>query len=101
MELVNGVEVWVCYACMSEMANGETPEGEFENRTRYVGENEVVYPGGAHDLEFCAKLKDGVYDLDAECDCETIGFSSKPCDTCENFLAGERFAATLFEVVAP
>jgi len=35
-------------------------------------------------------------DDDAQCDCETIDFSSRACEACECTLAGERHAFTLF-----
>ena len=78
----------VCYDCLHEIANDETPDGADPERKPRAGTEEwEVTLGGEHG-EYCELETRG------ECDCEDLGFSWCPCDLCTSRLGGDRYAAT-------
>jgi hypothetical protein len=49
-----------------------------------------------HD-EYCEVRRTGRHDYEGlDCDCESIPFATSRCDGCGSYLAGERFAMTLW-----
>ena len=88
-------EIAVCFDCLSELANGETPGAADPTRAvAYVvwaGDCEVTL-GGKH-ADDCPNHPDwqGV-----ECDCENLGFTWEPCQLCTSDLAGDKYLATIW-----
>lgn len=86
--------IWVCENCMYANAYGETlyPEDPAP-LTKLIGAD--VSPGIMEDQhsEYCELNQ--LAGLD--CDCAHDHFSSKECEGCEQTLAGERHALTLWD----
>lgn len=89
-------QVWVCQDCMLIHANGECTHDESQPEPWALwdlSEAEIAM-GGEHSVN-CDRSDS--YD----CDCETIGFSTSQCAGCGSYLAGERYAFTVFEKDQP
>lgn len=86
-------EIAVCYDCLYELANGETPPDTDPTRTTRPGlEDCEVTQGGSH-ADDCPNHPDwqGV-----ECGCENLGFTGSPCQLCTSDLAGDKYLATIW-----
>lgn len=86
-------EIAVCFDCLYELANGETPPDADPTRTTRPGlEDCEVTQGGSH-ADDCPNHPDwqGV-----ECDCENLGFTWSPCQLCTSDLAGDKYLATMW-----
>lgn len=92
------VTVWICQDCMMLLANGETPPEMSEEETAAwldsLSDEEMMPGFGAdeHD-EDCPNHGDWI---GADCSCETVEFSWRPCDSCRSGLGGSRYAATVW-----
>lgn len=92
--------LWVCQDCYVTDANG-TPSDDPD----YTPDREPLslIPEGVsvtsgmlfeHHAEDCPNRIEDEYV--ADCDCETISFSSRVCDGCGSTLAGSRYALTMW-----
>ena len=80
----NNQEIAVCYDCLQELANGETPPDADSTRTPRPGlEGCEVTLGGKH-ADHCPNHPSwqGV-----ECDCESLGFTWSGCQLCTSDLS--------------
>lgn len=79
-------EIAVCFDCLYELANGETPDGADPTRTTRPGlEDCEVTQGGSH-----------ADDCPNHPDCENLGFTGSPCQLCTSNLGGDKYLATLW-----
>ena len=86
-------EIAVCFDCLHELANGETPPDTEPDRTTRPGlEDCEVTLGGSH-ADDCPNYLDW---QGFECDCENLGFRWAPCQLCTSDLAGDRYLATMW-----
>jgi hypothetical protein len=115
MNADTSIAMWVCTDCMMLFANGENPPEATEEETAAwhaaidasIPDGYRVACGGTHEVG-CANVEwddDGNYVSwigSSDCQCETIDFTWRSCDTCHNSLpgggAGHRHAITLMEV---
>ena len=80
-------EIAVCFDCLHELANGETPINADPTRTTRPGlEDCEVTLGGSH-ADGCP----GEW-----CECGSLGFTGASCQLCTSDLAGDRYLATLW-----
>lgn len=94
---------WCCVDCLFLLANGDTPTEMSEAETlTWLADIELRNAG--HDITLGMLTEDHndtcprkLGDRDAECDCETITFSTSPCDVCGSNLHGERHAVAFFK----
>ena len=81
----------ICYDCLSELANGETPDGADPTRKDREGWEGMEITLGTLHHEGCANDPEWI---GAECDCEDLGFTRYGCELCTSDYAGDKFAAT-------
>lgn len=85
--------IWVCQDCLIAHANGEIADDvEHAPLTKLEGLEVTLGITENEHNDWCELL-----DLvSLECGCEHIEFSPADCDGCEQTLAGERHALTLW-----
>lgn len=90
-------DIWVCQCCALSHANGECCADD-----SHGGDEREPWSEIGPDVEVTAGLLDeqhecGVTFADRdECECERREFSWSRCDGCGSFLAGHRYAHTLW-----
>jgi hypothetical protein len=95
----NPVADWVCCDCLHLAANGElpenatTPDGELTDRGRELTASLANLIGSHLGADHSSCGHDRDHDTDIYC--ETDEFSSRPCDSCGERLAGSRHAMIL------
>lgn len=87
------VPLWVCRCCVLAAANGECCDSDEHGGDSMVPLSSIkatdsAMLGGEHNPERCY--------LDGGCDCVFHEFETSQCPGCGSFLAGSRYAMTLF-----
>jgi len=94
--------IWVCFNCANLVANAEYPN-DFEMGIDSVPLSAIDFANGdeitlgmmwSEHIDGCdaeSNFRNGI-----ECDCETVSFSTHPCDACNDPYADARLAATLW-----
>ena len=91
--MVNTQEIAVCFDCLHELANGETPPDADPTRVTRPGlEACEVTLGGEH-ADDCPNYPDWTGEW---CECESLGFTWSGCQLCTSDLAGDKYLATLW-----
>lgn len=90
--------IWVCQCCMLCHANGECcADDEHGGDSREpLSEIQPGYSVTAGLLEEEHNENCTPADRDEGCDCDRIEFSTSRCEGCGSFLAGQRYALTLW-----
>lgn len=88
--------LWVCVDCIMLAANGEVsdPPPACPPMDLLAGHDVTIGLSMADHAEDCPNYPEWI---GAECDCETVAFSTMPCEGCGSRLAGERHAMTVWE----
>lgn len=85
---------WVCVDCYVLHVNGETsPDVNPETLWSTLEDGQTVTAGIFNEAHSCGR--EHGEDID-ECDCDHDDFSSVPCDGCDSYLAGARYACTVW-----
>ena len=97
------VTLWACQDCLmvaagySEDELGSVPEFAPLTRLPENGMGDLVIGLTADEhSDDCPAFQGGDFIGDVECDCETLSFSWRHCDSCDSHLGGSRHALTYF-----
>lgn len=89
-------DLWICFDCVQLSSNGEVGDSaeyaEAHNERMQAALEELIGPGTAAVVTApCRHAADG----EDSCGCDEIPFSTRPCPTCGDPLAGHRFRAVV------
>lgn len=92
----NTVTIWVCSDCNNVHHYGDNDgvPASIDPWSKDLADGEYTVTAGMLTAEHSCDWEDG--HQDKECECEIKHFSSADCDSCNQTLAGARYAFTLW-----
>lgn len=89
-------DIWVCQCCMLMHANGECCPDDSHGGDGIKPWALIDGTGYAVTMGMLPEEHDEMCEDNYECDCEHDTFSSSRCGGCGSWLAGDRYAFTLW-----
>lgn len=96
MNTTDAVEIMICTDCLMVAANGTSEGADDDYEWPSDMDGWIVNPGHLHNLEDCgADVMEGT----ADCPYDEGSFSWSPCDVCRRPLGGDRYPASMFQII--